>query len=77
MEKFFRHLLVFIAFGIFLSDSDSFAQNLSINNAAPDASAILDMAANNRGILIPRMTLAAKIFIPISLNGWFISLREQ
>jgi hypothetical protein len=35
------------------------AQNIGMNTAAPDASALLDITANNRGLLIPRIALTA------------------
>src|SRR5688572_29921851 len=42
------------------------AQNLAINadGSAPDANAILDVKSNNKGILIPRMSTAARLAIP-------------
>lgn len=39
------------------------AQSLGLNNASPDNSSILDAAATDRGILIPRMTTAQRIAI--------------
>ena len=35
-------------------------QSVGLNNASPDASSILDLKADNRGLLIPRMTEAQK-----------------
>ncbi|MCP4442083.1 MAG: tail fiber domain-containing protein [Aureispira sp.] len=35
------------------------AQNVGINTPTPDASAALDVVANNRGVLIPRLALTA------------------
>jgi hypothetical protein len=35
------------------------AQNIGINTATPDASSIMDITANNRGLLIPRVALTA------------------
>jgi hypothetical protein len=35
-------------------------QSVGLNNATPDASSILDLTATDRGLLIPRMTVAQK-----------------
>src|SRR5687767_16010835 len=43
-----------------------YGQNLAINadGSLPDANAILDVKSNNKGILIPRMSSAARLAIP-------------
>jgi drug/metabolite transporter superfamily protein YnfA len=50
------------------------AQNVGINStgAAPDASAMLDVVANNRGALIPRMTTAQRTAIVAPATGLFV-----
>ncbi|NQX98464.1 MAG: hypothetical protein HRT73_11385 [Flavobacteriales bacterium] len=52
--------LFFIVLGFAVGES-FYAQNVGINGtgAAPNASAILDIAATNKGILIPRLALTA------------------
>ncbi len=49
MKKYF--LFTFLFSSLF-----SFAQNVGIGTATPNASAQLDISANNKGMLIPRMT---------------------
>jgi trimeric autotransporter adhesin len=49
--------IFFVIFLIGLSESIG-AQNVGIGTASPHASAILDISANTKGILIPRMTTA-------------------
>lgn len=43
---------------LFLSSFSAFAQNIAINEtgAVPQATALLDVDATNKGILVPRMT---------------------
>lgn len=49
----------------------SFAQ-VGINTTSPDASSMLDIQSNNKGLLIPRMTAAEKIAIATPANGLLI-----
>ena len=53
---------------------DTAAQNVAINNDAsqPDNSAILDIKSNSKGILIPRMNLAALLAIANPANGLLV-----
>lgn len=55
-----RNAILFSAC-LLLSAVQNFAQNVGINpiGAAPDASAMLDVSATDRGLLIPRVFLAA------------------
>ena len=48
-----------VAFMFVLNEKNGFAQNISVNTsgAAADPSALLDVAAANKGFLIPRVTL--------------------
>ncbi len=46
--------------------------NVGIGNFTPDASAALDISANNKGILIPRMTNAQMNAIPNPANGLLV-----
>lgn len=65
-----------IATTLFLitSFSSVYSQGVGINESGkdPDASAILDITSNNRGLLIPRLTKAAKLGIPAPANGLIV-----
>lgn len=45
---------------------------INADGASPDNSAILDVKANNRGVLIPRISTIARNQIPSPANGLFI-----
>jgi len=51
-----------------------FAQNVGINptGSDPDNSAMLDVSATNKGLLVPRMTKTQKFLIPNPANGLLI-----
>ncbi|MBK8415511.1 MAG: hypothetical protein IPL22_14115 [Bacteroidetes bacterium] len=48
-----------LAFFFFLIASNADAQNIGINNPAPDASAVLDISSTDKGLLVPRVALSA------------------
>ncbi|HIA37496.1 MAG TPA: hypothetical protein EYN89_12395, partial [Flavobacteriales bacterium] len=48
------------------------SQGIGINNTTPDASAILDLAATDRGLLVPRMTQNQKNAISSPATGLLI-----
>ncbi|MFI5220377.1 MAG: tail fiber domain-containing protein [Bacteroidia bacterium] len=48
------------------------AQNIGVNNPAPDASALWDMVSTDKGILIPRMTSAQRNGIASPANGLLV-----
>lgn len=52
-------LLAISIFGIIFTSTQIYAQNIGINTAgtAPDDAAILDVAASDKGLLIPRVSL--------------------
>ena len=50
----------------------AFAQNVGIGTTTPDASAILELKATNKGFLPPVMTGAQKILIPSPKAGLMI-----
>src|SRR5262245_31183432 len=50
----------------------SFAQNVGINNPAPDASSLLDLTSTSKGLLVPRMTSAQRIAIPTPATGLLV-----
>src|SRR5687767_6125741 len=57
-----KRLLIFHTFllaSILNLPKDSFSQGVAIGSATPDASAVLDITATNKGLLIPRMNLAS------------------
>ncbi|MCP4437704.1 MAG: hypothetical protein GY810_02065, partial [Aureispira sp.] len=56
-------------------ESQVFAQSgvgINDDNSNPDASAMLDIKSIDRGILIPRMTAAQKLAIPVPATGLMI-----
>ena len=57
MKSNLPHLL--LSFLLFLITSTVGAQNIGINNPAPDASAVLDISSTNKGLLVPRVALSA------------------
>lgn len=50
------------------------SQNIAINSdgSAPDNSAMLEIKATNKGLLVPRMTSAQKLLIPSPATGLMI-----
>jgi hypothetical protein len=52
-------LLIFVL--ALLAVSQSFGQNVGINNATPHSRALLDLKSNDKGLLIPRMTMAERV----------------
>jgi len=48
------------------------AQGLGLNNPTPDASAILDLSATDRGLLIPRMTTTQRTAIGSPATGLLV-----
>src|SRR5210317_50632 len=50
------------------------AQNVGINQTGsdPDGSAMLDVSATNKGLLVPRMTKTQKFLIPNPANGLLV-----
>lgn len=58
----------------FVSLAGLTAQNVGINQTGsdPDNSAMLDVSATNKGILVPRMTKTQKFLIPNPANGLLV-----
>lgn len=46
--------------------------NVGIGTTTPDASSKLDVTANNKGVLIPRLTTAQRLAIPSPANGLLV-----
>jgi hypothetical protein len=67
MKKIFFLVMIFACV-------KSFSQSVSINTTgnAANASAMLDVSANNKGLLIPRMTTAERQNIPNPANGLMV-----
>jgi hypothetical protein len=63
--------LCFFFVGSTVMGSTAFAQGVGINatGAAADTSAILDLSATNKGLLVPRMTAAQRTAIVLPANG--------
>lgn len=49
-----------------------YGQGMGINNVNPHASAILDLTATNKGLLVPRMTTAQRIAIVAPATGLLV-----
>lgn len=46
--------------------------NVGIGTTTPDSSAVLDVTANDKGVLVPRLTAAQRIAIPVPANGLLV-----
>jgi len=64
--------IVLAAVMLFAIKSITPAQNVGIGTNAPAASALLDVTASNKGILVPRMTNAQMLAIVAPANGLLI-----
>ncbi len=69
MNRLYPVLILFV-----LISSSIKAQNVGINQTGldPDNSAMLDVSATNKGILVPRMTKTQKFLIPSPANGLLV-----
>lgn len=64
---------LFFCFFLIVSVQFSNAQdNVGIGTTTPDASSKLDVTANNKGVLIPRLTTAQRLAIPSPANGLLV-----
>ena len=61
MKKIFLLLIIILSISL-----NTFSQSVSINNdgSAPNANAILDIKASNKGLLIPRTSTVTRLTIP-------------
>ena len=69
-----KQLLRALCLYLFATSIPSFAQNVGINEtgALPAGSAMLDVSATNKGVLVPRLSRAQKFLIPAPSNGLLI-----
>lgn len=67
-QKAFLSFVYFFFFALPASQS----QNVGINNPLPDASALLDLASNDKGILIPRMATTDRNAIVAPATGLMV-----
>ena len=67
----FRSILVLI-FSFFLLSQSSFAQNVGIGTTTPDASAMLDVSASDKGLLVPRMASTERNSISNPATGLLV-----
>ena len=65
--------LLFICMNVMISIS-TFSQSVSINTTgnAADTSAMLDITSTNKGFLMPRMTQAQRLAMPLPANGLIV-----
>lgn len=63
---------IFIIVILFCSIKNANSQNIGIGTTAPNASAILDVTSNNKGILIPRLTKTEKNAIVSPVKGLLV-----
>jgi hypothetical protein len=67
-------LLVFFAFGAFSQSNIQQATSINSDGAAPAASAMLDVQATDKVMLVPRMTTAQRLGIPSLATGLLVPL---
>lgn len=63
---------LYIFFVSLLSFASLLAQNVGIGTATPNGSAMLDVAATDKGLLIPRMSKTQRIAIATPANGLLV-----
>ncbi len=64
--------LVIVFLILLLSGFSAFSQNVGINTTTPHASSLLELNANDKGLLVPRMTNAQRNLIASPANGLII-----
>lgn len=71
MKKFSFVFLLAVTLSV-AEKSFSQNQNVGIGTLTPDASALLDINANNKGVLIPRLTAVQRLAINNPANGLLV-----
>ncbi len=67
MKKLFT-----LSYFVLLISYSLFSQNVGIGTNSPNASALLDVTANNKGVLVPRVTNAQMVSIASPANGLLV-----
>ncbi len=65
-------IIITCFFGIIRLNNNCFAQSVGINTSSPDASAMLDVKSNSKGILIPRTSTVSRLAIANPAKGLMI-----
>ena len=68
--QLFSALAIFLLFGFQISFSQN--SNVGIGTLTPDASALLDINSNNKGVLVPRMTAVQRLAISSPANALLV-----
>ncbi len=63
---------VLVALSLVLTISTSAQNNVGIGTTTPDSSAALDVTANDKGVLIPRLTAVERLAIPSPASGLLV-----
>ncbi len=66
------NLFYALLFALLLSNTNLHAQNVGINNAAPDPTALLDLFSTDKGLLIPRLSSAQRTGIAGPAHGLLV-----
>ncbi len=64
-----RHILIFL---LLLAAHAGFGQSVGIGTTTPDTSAILDLSATDKGLLIPRMSTTQRLNLPTPATGLLV-----
>lgn len=67
-----KSILTLLLLGIFINQSFSQSNSVGIGTLAPDASALLEISANNKGMLVPRLTAVQRLAIPSPANSLLV-----
>ena len=68
MKKIFLAILGYILFSASL-----IAQSVGINNPTPDASSILDVKSNSKGVLLQRTSTISRLAIVTPAEGYILT----
>ena len=71
LQRLYRIVLFFLAF-IFCETKILAQQNVGIGTTTPDATSILHLESNNKGLLTPRVTTAQRLAIVNPANGLLV-----
>jgi len=66
------NLFYALLFALLLSNTNLHAQNVGINNAAPDPTALLDLFSTDKGLLVPRLSSAQRTGIAGPAHGLLV-----